>query len=1123
MFSHPNYLPRLRAGRIRIRLFSVLVLTLAIQVAHRPTAIASPLELAPKQEKPALNPQEVASLELGRRVVRELAGEQEHSYQITLAQGEYANAVVEQHGIDVVVQLLGDDGKSIVEFDSEARKEGEERIELVAGAAGNYRLLLKAKYPKLPAGSYEIRLVEVRAARENDRLLDEARRLITSSWQLMYSSKYQEPLIASKRALELEERVLGMEHPTLAYSLFTLGFINRFLADYEKAEAFYLRGLRIAESGLGLEHPLVGLILNSLAYNYYEGGNYTRAESVYKRALSVREKAFGPDHPQVANSLTDLGYLYIDMGDYARPEPLLQRALHIYENTLGEDHVNVAHVLMYLGIYYDWKGDYASAEPLLQRTLVFWEKKFGPNHGWVGIGLENLAELYRDMGDYAGAEPLYQRAISIHERNNGPNHPTVINARAELALLYCYWGKYAKAEALYLNLLPTMEKLLGPNHPMVGFHLSTLAKVYVALNEYAKAEPLYHRAIPIMEAYCGTNCPDLAEAFLGLAKLSAAQHKSEQAVGFQQRANAIIEHNLDINLASGSERQKLAYLVTLPEQMSQAISFHLHAAADNPDARDLAATAILQRKGRVQDALSNSLYSLRSRSNAEDQAVLQNLNRTTSRLARLVLDNPQNTSSADQKKEINNLEAEREKIEAEISRRSAEFRSQHQSITLDSVRRTIPDRTALVEFAVYRPFDPKASDNQKAYGEPCYVAYVIHQRGDVEWKDLGTVKDIDVKLDAFRGALRDPQHQDVKLLARGVDEAVMRPLRPLIGDAVQLLVSPDGELNLVPFAALVDESGRYLIERYSFTYLTSGRDLLRMQVARESKTNPVVIANPLFGEPDTPLLAKTSAPEKSVARVGQRRSMTTGNDLSEVYFAPLAGTAREAGAIHALFSEASLLTGPQATESALKQVAAPRILHIATHGFFLSEPPRVTDGGSSPVAARGNGLVPPAANRPSTSSATRGIRANANIQNPLLRSGLALAGANLRQNPSDDDGILTALEASGLNLWGTKLVVLSACDTGVGEVRNGEGVYGLRRAFVLAGAESLVMTLWPVSDYTTRELMTGYYRNLKQGLGRGEALRQVQLDMLKRNPKLHPFYWANFIQSGEWANLEGKR
>jgi len=146
----------------------------------------------------------------------------------------------------------------------------------------------------------------------------------------------------------------------------------------------------------------------------------------------------------------------------------------------------------------------------------------------------------------------------------------------------------------------------------------------------------------------------------------------------------------------------------------------------------------------------------------------------------------------------------------------------------------------------------------------------------------------------------------------------------------------------------------------------------------------------------------------------------------------------------------------------------------------------------------------------------------ARVDNPLLRSGLALAGANLRKG-TGDDGILTALEATGLNLWGTKLVTLSACDTGLGEVKNGEGVYGLRRAFVLAGTESLVMSLWPVSDYVTREMMTAYYKGLEQGQGRGEALRQVQLAMLRRVDRAHPFYWASFIQAGEWASLEGKR
>ena len=230
---------------------------------------------------------------------------------------------------------------------------------------------------------------------------------------------------------------------------------------------------------------------------------------------------------------------------------------------------------------------------------------------------------------------------------------------------------------------------------------------------------------------------------------------------------------------------------------------------------------------------------------------------------------------------------------------------------------------------------------------------------------------------------------------------------------------------------------------------------------------------------------------------------TAPQDLSTIYFAPIAGTAEEARAIKALFPEATLLTGRRATKASLLGLDAPRMLHIASHGFFLDDA-----APEAPAAAAVAG--------------TRAMRASLDTDNPLLRSGLALAGANLTRD-THDDGILTALEASGLNLWGTKLVTLSACDTGVGEVRNGEGVYGLRRAFVLAGAETLVMSLWPVSDYITREPMVAYYAGLRAGLGRGDALRQAKLAMLKRTDRQHPFYWASFIQSGEWASLDGKR
>jgi CHAT domain-containing protein len=479
---------------------------------------------------------------------------------------------------------------------------------------------------------------------------------------------------------------------------------------------------------------------------------------------------------------------------------------------------------------------------------------------------------------------------------------------------------------------------------------------------------------------------------------------------------------------------------------------------------------------------------------------LDELNEITSQLARLTLGSPQSSSLAEHQKRIKTLEEQRDRVEGEINSRSAEFRAQRQTVTLDGVRRAIPEDAALVEFAVYHPLKPKAANDRVARGEPSYIAYVIRRQGEVRWAELGAAKEIDGAVDGLRRVLGDPRSKDVQRIAREVDEKLMRPIRALVGDAKHLLVSPDGQLSLIPFEALVDERGDYLVEHYAFTYLTSGRDLLRMQTAREGRGRPTVVADPSFGEPAAEQIA--SAAQRPAAPNRRRRSVTAARSLSEVYFAPLGGTAREAREIKMLFPDADLLTGARATEATLKGVAAPRLLHVATHGFFLED---------AEVAAAGSGQA-----------AARGIKESVKIENPLLRSGLALTGANVRGG-GGDDGILTALEASGLNLWGTKLVVLSACDTGVGEVRNGEGVYGLRRAFVLAGAESLVMSLWPVSDYSTRGLMASYYRNLKQGMGRGAALRGVQLDMLKRNRQLHPFYWANFIQSGEWAELDGER
>jgi CHAT domain-containing protein len=526
-------------------------------------------------------------------------------------------------------------------------------------------------------------------------------------------------------------------------------------------------------------------------------------------------------------------------------------------------------------------------------------------------------------------------------------------------------------------------------------------------------------------------------------------------------------------------------------------------APHDPNAAALAARVLLQRKGRVLDAMTDSLDALKQHSDPEDQALLDQLRAITAHIARLVLKGTEKISLSEYRKSLAELKEKKEELEAEVSRHSAEFRSASQPVTLETVQSTLPANTALLEFVSYRPFDPKAVSNSNAYAGPRYAVYIIRKTGIPQGIDLGDAKQLQLKIENFRRALRDPLSTDLHPLSRDLDQTIMQPVRGLLRDAKQLLISPDGDLNLIPFEALVDEQGHYLVQRYSISYLTTGRDLLRMQVARASHGRPVIVANPSFGEPQGVEIAGARPIKLQATSLRQqRRSVTTASDLSSVYFAPLEGTAQEARSIKTLFPDANVLTGTNASKTALKQVNAPEILHIATHGFFLT--------GFADQGTR------------SQTTGTRGIKARVKIENPLLRSGLALAGANLSKDAADN-GILTALEASGLNLWGTKLVTLSACDTGVGEVKNGEGVYGLRRAFMLSGTETLVMSLWPVSDYVTREMMTTYYTGLKNGLGRGEALRQAELSMMKRKGREHPFYWASFIQAGEWGNLAGKR
>jgi CHAT domain-containing protein/Tfp pilus assembly protein PilF len=1048
---------------------------------------------AQKGSAPTLSP--------GQIIEREISGGQSHSFQVTFDAGQYAKLRVDQRGIDVVLRVAAPNSETVGEFDDENRLFGQEIAELIPGTAGNYTLTVAAKYRHFPAGHYEIQIVELREATERDRHSRQQRRQLAEATKLYRSGKYDEGVRLAEDLQKELERDGRSDSELMGETFNAIGGIAHARGDYAKAETCFQNARSVLEKALGPDHPDLLRILYNLGVLYKDRGDFAKSIQFHQQALAGREKALGPDSADVVQSLTNFATVYRVTGDYAKAEEMQLRALAIQEKIQGPDDPDVGWILFNMGALYYVKRDYARAAEVSERALRIREKELGPDHPDIGRILNNLSVIYIEQGDYIRAETVILRALAIRQKIFGPNSLRLTDQLQTLAEVYAAREELTRAEPLLLRAREITEASLPPDHPDVARSLENLAELYYLQQAYSKAEPLFRRALAIREKSLGPDHPDVVEPLNGLARLYEARGDIAEAISYQERANSVVERENELKLFAGSQSEQFAYFNFLTEQTNQTVSLNVQRAPDNQEACDLAVTTILQRKGRVQDEVAGSMAALQRRLGRDDQALLEGLNATTSRLAGLVLGGVVKVSTDEHQKQVKAMEEQREALEIEISHRSAGFYEPSQRVTLKSVQAAIPDDAALIEFALYRPLIRRVADKRKAYGELHYVAYVIRRKGNVQWRELGPADQIDRVVSAWRDALRDPARRDVRQLARSVDAKIMQPLTDVLDVTDHLLISPDGQLNLIPFAALVDERGQFRILSHTVSYLTSGRDLLRLQVTRQSKSPPVVVADPSFGEPS--LIAE--AP-KSNTGSGQRLQV----DYSKVFFGPLPGVADEVRVLKGLMPDARFLTREQATKSELEKLRAPSILHIATHGFFL---PVETDEASH----AGN---PGGAAATASQVATRSISVTARTENPLLRSGLALAGANQNINGTDD-GILTALEASGLDLWGTRLVVLSACDTGLGEVKNGEGVYGLRRAFVLAGAESQMMSLWAVSDRSTRDLIIDFYKTLLKGIGRSEALRQAQLKMLRSKP--HPYYWAGFIHAGEWANLEGKR
>jgi CHAT domain-containing protein/tetratricopeptide (TPR) repeat protein len=913
-----------------------------------------------------------------------------------------------------------------------------------------------------------------------------------------------------QRALAIREAALGKHHPLVAESLAALSGYYELRGSQALAESSLERALAIATAALDKNPPDIASSLDHLASLYWTQGSYARAEPPLERALAIREEVLGKSHLLVAGSLDHLASLYNQQGLYGQMEPLYERALAIREAALGRSHPLIARSLDQLAGIYRAQGLYARAEPLLERALAIQEAVFGEKHLATFKALTSLGYLYKAQGLYARAEPLFERALAIAEAVRGENRSNVDWVRTQLANLQVAQGLYLRARPILERRLADREAHFDRNHPVIAAALSDLAGLYVAQGLYDRARPLYERALPIQEGYFGKNHPIVAGTLNSLAMIRLAQHRLAEALPLFTRAFTLSEQRLRQEALGFSEARLatfLQFLRTDEERLYALVRAH----PDDAGVRRLAMGAALLLKGRSVEETAEISHTIYRSLGEQDRATLERLRGLRTQLAQLSLQGPGSLAVTAHQQRLKELSEQGDALEADLARRSAPLRA---LATLPSsaeivgrVAAALPKDSALVEFITYvdRPLVPRPGTPESQRPSPLrYLALVLFPDATTRALDLGPAEPIDSAASRLRNALanRDATFQAP---AQTLYQLAFQPLLPLLGHTHRLFLAPDGQLSLVPFAVLHDGQ-QFLVDTFDFTYLPSGKDLLPRPQESAPPGSVVVLADPDFSTPlpgpphspgDDPVLTERAA-------AVERSFSVLRADLTRRAWAstPLPGTRQEAEAIQRLLPQAQLFLGPEATKERLLQLPPPGILHMATHGFFLEDAPTPT--ASRAVAHFG---------------ALGESRLAPGPSDPLLRSGLILAGASPSAPPGSSlappppsNALVTALELAGLNLWGTQLVVLSACDTGRGDVKLGQGVYGLRRAFLVAGAETVVMSLWKVNDDTTRALMEGYYHHLLKGLGRSTALREAMNELRRTQP--HPHYWAPFIAMG---------
>lgn len=936
-----------------------------------------------------------------------------------------------------------------------------------------------------------------------------------------------------ERALEIREKLFGAHHHSLWGSLENLASFHLSAARVAEAEPYYRRVLAVTERFFG-PRSFQQMRVEILSASYQlQNGHLGAANGHYQKALEALDPV-DPSRRILAQWIRmNLSTTHWFSGQFDEAERIL---LSILEDPATAVATERSTPMMMLAALYQMSGRHTETESLLFDIKAILERDGATSSVFYAYCLRSLAVLYLETARLHQAEEASHQALTIAREilSSGnlalhtyldvrANVLTAMNLSSEAEVLYgeleaieqdldpdyfrivgFYFdravrrqrqGRLEEAEAIYQQVF---RKLEGSEWgtPLRADTLHQLALLDARRERFYEAEQKLRKVLAIRRQTLGPQHPDVALASDHLAVLLMRQGRHAEA------------HELAVAAVTGQaatreqvfsllgETQKLALVRTQEAAIHRLIGHTAQYLAADPSAVVGSLDAWLGWKSAVLEAHSRQLDALAEAANPEIRQAWSTFQEVRREIAGLWLVAHGALASQELEDRLATLRNQQEKLEASLTRLSRDFALVRQSAQADAKRiaDALPPAAAYLDFA-------RVEEHDFLTGERCdprYMLFVLTPTADakpsVTLIDLGPATAVDHAVEEYLARIREQAPVGaLHGLGRSLYDLLLAPAAPALAERSDLRISPDGTLHLLPFETLRTPDGEALIDSVRMSYLASGRDLLRWDQPPNRSGMAVVMADPdydLGGNERRQRIA-----DLGVAAVALRGGVS--RDLLGMHFQRLPGAREEGTAVGRILRQelemvVTSYTGGRALEEVLYTVHSPRVLHLATHGFFL----RDARGEEGENAAAGDHIAADLFFPPRLSPA----------ENPLLRAGIALAGANTAIAQGRHEGLVSAAKINGLDLRGTDLVVLSACDTARGDIRNGEGVFGLQRAFMYAGARTLVMTRWQVEDEAAKELMTDFYRLWSTGLSKAEALRQAKRK--HRAEHSHPYYWA---------------